>query len=153
MRMERKGPGLVVYEKDMEDYRQDDLERVAVLTAQAFDDVRAAQVPNLFPCWTAGAVYAAGARITDGAGRLYRVVQAHTSQETWPLDATPALYTPLGVTVEDPEAVSEWVQPTGAQDAYDRGARVRYGGRIYESLLDGNTWSPEAYPTGWAEAV
>ena len=152
MRMEQTGPGLVVYEKEAVDYRREDLERVALLAAQGFDDVRAAQVPNLFPAWAPGTAYAAGARVTDGAGRLYRVVQAHTSQADWPLAESPALYAPLGVTAADPEAVPEWVQPSGAQDAYGRGAQVKYGGQVWESLLDGNIWAPDAYPAGWAAA-
>ena len=46
---------------------------------------------------------------------------------------------------------AEWVQPTGAHDAYKRGDRVRFGGKNYESLMDGNVWSPAAYPAGWKE--
>ena len=28
--------------------------------------------------------------------------------------------------------------------------RVLYEGSVYESTIDGNTWSPEEYPAGWA---
>lgn len=42
-----------------------------------------------------------------------------------------------------------WVQPTGAQDAYNIGDRVTFGGQVYESVIDANTWSPTAYPAGW----
>ena len=45
----------------------------------------------------------------------------------------------------------EWVQPTGAHDAYNTGDRVTYNGRVYESTMDGNTWSPDAYPQGWED--
>lgn len=45
--------------------------------------------------------------------------------------------------------VDDWVQPTGASDAYQTGDRVRYNGVVYESLIDGNVWSPEVYPAGW----
>jgi hypothetical protein len=79
------------------------------------------------------------------AGNLYKVVQAHTSQANWVPSATPALYTkivPAGV-------VTDFVQPTGAQDAYKKGDRVRFNGSIYESLIDANVWSPTAYPAGW----
>ena len=44
-----------------------------------------------------------------------------------------------------------WVQPTGAHDAYNTGDRVTYNGRVYESTMDGNTWSPDAYPQGWED--
>lgn len=48
-------------------------------------------------------------------------------------------------------AVPEWVQPTGEHDAYQTGDRVMFEGAEYKSLIDGNTWSPTAYPQGWEE--
>ena len=50
---------------------------------------------------------------------------------------------------EPSEDVPDWVQPTGAHDAYQKGDKVRYNGDVYESLIDGNVWSPDAYPAGW----
>ena len=50
--------------------------------------------------------------------------------------------------VED-GGVPEWVAPTGAHDAYNTGDRVAFEGDVYESVIDGNTWSPTAYPQGW----
>jgi hypothetical protein len=44
--------------------------------------------------------------------------------------------------------VNEWVQPD-ATNAYSIGDRVLFNGIIYESVIDGNVWSPEAYPAGW----
>jgi hypothetical protein len=63
----------------------------------------------------------------------------------------PAGWTVVGGT--EPEAPAEWVQPTGAGDAYNIGDRVTFEGKAYESLIDGNTWSPTAYPAGWQEIV
>jgi len=48
----------------------------------------------------------------------------------------------------EPE-VAEFVQPTGAHDAYAIGDRVRFEGHTYRSLIDGNAHSPAAYPAGW----
>lgn len=48
-------------------------------------------------------------------------------------------------------AVPDFVQPTGAHDAYKKGDKVRFEGKIYESLIDGNAYSPSAYPLGWQE--
>ena len=50
----------------------------------------------------------------------------------------------------DPEW-PEFVQPTGAHDAYAKGAKVTYEGRHYTSLIDGNVWSPADNPSGWQE--
>ena len=49
----------------------------------------------------------------------------------------------------EPEEIPDWVQPTGAHDAYMTGDKVRFKGEVYESLIDGNVWSPETYPQGW----
>lgn len=49
----------------------------------------------------------------------------------------------------EPEEWPEWVQPTGAHDCYNTGDKVTYNGQHYVSKIDGNVWSPEAYPQGW----
>ena len=49
----------------------------------------------------------------------------------------------------DPEEWPQWVQPTGAHDAYNTGDKVTYNGKHYQSTTNGNVWSPDAYPPGW----
>lgn len=49
----------------------------------------------------------------------------------------------------EPPTAAEWVQPTGAHDAYQTGDTVLYDGTVYRSTIDNNTWSPVDYPTGW----
>ena len=51
------------------------------------------------------------------------------------------------------ETIPDFVQPTGAHDAYKKGDKVKFEGKIYESLIDANTYSPSAYPNGWKEAT
>ncbi|MDK8434289.1 hypothetical protein [Brevibacterium sp. H-BE7] len=51
--------------------------------------------------------------------------------------------------VDDSGAPAEWVEPTGAHDAYNTGDQVTFEGTVYESVIDANTWSPSAYPAGW----
>ena len=51
--------------------------------------------------------------------------------------------------VEEGSGAPEWVQPTGATDAYQTGDHVMFEGAEYVSLIDGNVWSPTAYPQGW----
>lgn len=52
-------------------------------------------------------------------------------------------------TPEPEPEIPEWVQPTGASDAYMTGDRVIYNGSVYESTMDNNIWSPSDYPSGW----
>lgn len=48
-----------------------------------------------------------------------------------------------------PTTYPDFVQPSGAHDAYKTGDIVMYNGKAYQSLIDGNVWSPDAYPAGW----
>lgn len=52
---------------------------------------------------------------------------------------------------EEPEPTDypDFVQPTGAHDAYQTGDIVKYNGQLYESTIDNNVWSPDTYPQGW----
>ena len=73
--------------------------------------------------------------------------------KTWE-STTPANVWEPGVSgwrevVEEGTAPAEWVRPTGAHDAYQTGDLVTFEGAIYESTIDGNTWSPTEYPQGW----
>ena len=47
------------------------------------------------------------------------------------------------------EGPQEWVAPTGSHDAYNTGDQVLFEGQTYESVIDGNTFSPTDYPDGW----
>lgn len=51
------------------------------------------------------------------------------------------------------EDAPAWTQPTGAHDAYKMGDKVVFDGKLYESLIDGNVWSPSGYPAGWKIAT
>ena len=190
----------------------------------SLDDETAATVPSLFTPWTVGEAVEVGDR-RYYAPRLYKAVQAHTTQADWTPDVTPALWAVVGDpgqagTIDDPitaargmeytyglyyfdpedgktylcertgeaeggkiilqylpheligqyfsaaesgeteepaepdtgDTYPEWVQPTGAHDAYNTGDIVMYNGTAYRSLIDGNVWAPDAYPQGW-EAV
>lgn len=51
------------------------------------------------------------------------------------------------------ETIPDFVQPTGAHDAYKKGDKVKFEGKVYESLIDANVYSPSAYPAGWKEVT
>lgn len=110
-------------------------------------DEDALEAVELFPSWKTGKAYAINDRIRYEA-KLYKCVQAHTSQEDWTPDVTPALWTE----VAKPGEIPVWKQPTGAQDAYNTGDKVHYptiDDPVYESTIDNNVWSPVDYPQGW----
>lgn len=84
-------------------------------------------------------------------GVVYAVIQEHASMEHWQPDSTPSLYKVLNSTVEagTDVVIQEWKQPLGSHDAYQLGDKVIFEGKIYESIIANNTWSPTGYPAGW----
>ena len=114
-----------------------------------------------YPLWAqpSGAhdAYNAG-DIVDYQGTLYRSL---IDGNVWAPDVYPAGWEVYATTTEpepgpepEPETPAEypvWVQPAGAHDAYGVGDRVTYNGKIYESTVTSNVWSPAEYPQGWRE--
>lgn len=111
--------------------------------ASTMTDETALTAVELFPVWEAGKAYAVSDRVQHD-GMLYKCVQAHTSQADWAPDATPALWVVVSI-----DEYPEWVQPTGAHDAYNTGDKVSYNGKHYVCTIDANTYAPDVY--GWKE--
>ena len=119
------------------------LRAMIVKAAISLNDEDALEAVELFPAWVTDKAYEADERIRYGE-KLYRCVQAHTSQASWTPDLTPALWTEVSV-----DEWPEWVQPTGAQDAYNTGDKVTHNEKHWISTMDGNVWEPGIY--GWEE--
>lgn len=115
------------------------------MLAITLDDVTALTGVELFPAWATDTAYAVGNRVQYN-GVLYKCVQAHTSQADWMPEATPALW--VIVSVED---WPEWIQPTGAHDAYDKDAKVSHNGKHWKNTIDANVYEPGVY--GWDEII
>ena len=129
------------------------MKRSKLLALRALIEKAAVSLPDedaldgveLFPAWLTNIDYAVDYRVRY-LTKLYRCVQAHTSQADWTPDKTPALWTE----VAKPGEIPVWRQPTGAQDAYNKGDKVHYpdkDGSVYVSIVDSNTWAPDVY--GW----
>lgn len=50
---------------------------------------------------------------------------------------------------ETEDEYPEYVQPTGAHDAYNEGDKVTFEGEKYTCKMNGCVWSPKDYPNGW----
>lgn len=111
------------------------------------DDQTAANAAELYPVWNETKSYAVGDRVRYDS-ILYKCLQAHTAQTTWTPTDAPSLW--AKVLIPDPEVIPEWEQPDST-NPYMKGDKVTYKGKTYESLIDNNVWSPEAYPQGWKE--
>lgn len=59
-----------------------------------------------------------------------------------------------GSSTDPGEPADEWpeyVQPTGAHDAYHVSDKITYNGKHYTCAMDNCVWTPDAYPQGWHE--
>ena len=113
--------------------------------AQSLNDADALKAVQLYPAWAVGENYEPEMRVR-WAGKLWRVLQAHTSQETWTPDTAPSLF--AEVLIPDPDVIPEWKQPDST-NPYAKGDKVKHAGKTWESLIDGNVWEPGVY--GWTE--
>ena len=112
----------------------------------SLSDEDAFSAPELFPMWSGDSVsYKKDDRVQYDV-ELYKCLQAHTSQEDW----TPDKAVSLWVKVPDPsQEYPEWVQPTGAHDAYAKGDKVSHLEKHWISDIDANVYEPSVY--GWSE--
>lgn len=127
------------------------LRKALQMFAQTLADEQAMEIATVYPKYEIGKLYKVNEMFTHGENnvgdpQLYRVVQEHTSQEDWIPSKTPSLYTPIGL---DENGYPIWSQPTGVHDAYNIGDIVDFNGTLYKSLVDGNVYAPDTYPTGW----
>lgn len=112
-------------------------------------DEFALQTIDMFPYWKTGLTVTQD-DITNGKhryqynGKLYRCVQAHTTQADWTPDKTPALWVEVSL-----DEFPEWKQPAGSHDAYKKGDKVTHNGKKWSSDVDANVWEPGVY--GWSE--
>lgn len=116
------------------------------LARTAPDAVLLEQPMAMYDEWDANGVAYTLNDIRQYNGLLYRCVQAHTSQATWTPEAAASLWTRIA----DPtQEWPEWIQPTGAHNAYAKGAKVSHNGKHWISDVDANVWEPGVY--GWTE--
>lgn len=125
--------------------------------AASLSDEKALEIATVYDLWKADKHYKGGDLFSYGVNdvgdpQLYRVNEGmdHISQLDWLPDLTPSLYTKIGL---DDAGHPVWSQPTGAHDAYNTGDIVNYEGTLYESLIDGNVYSPVEHPAGWREVT
>lgn len=103
----------------------------------------AQEYPEIYRPWVQGETLSIGDRRTSG-GVLYEVHNTPGDNLHAPQDA--ASIWKRAYTDEWPE----WVQPTGAHDAYGLGDKVTHKGKKWVSDIKNNVWTPGDY--GWTEA-
>ena len=112
------------------------------------DDNEAIEAKELFPQWNEDNVkYEEGERVRYN-DVLYKVIQDHTSQSNWRPDVATTLF--AKILIPSNNIIPEWEQPNST-NPYQIGDKVRFEGKVYESLIANNIWSPAVYPAGWRE--
>lgn len=95
--------------------------------------------------WVAGEQVYVGT-IRTSATIKYKCIQAHVTQAGWEPVNVPALWE---LHVPPQPTIPDWVQPTGAHDAYAIGDKVKYQSNTWQSTVAANVWAPGVY--GWIE--
>ena len=98
-----------------------------------------------FEFWRAG-INAEKDKIYRYSENIYKCIQPHTTQEDWTPDKVPALFVKISL-----EEYPQWRQPTGAHDAYNKGAKVSDEGKHWISNKDVNIYKPGLVPGDWSE--
>ena len=118
-----------------------ELRKKIELASSTMTDENALTAVELFPMWKTATEYDVGVRV-QYEGKLFKCIQAHTSQSDWMPSATPALWKTVSI-----DEYPEWVQPAGAHDAYNIGDKVTYNGQHYVCTSNANVYAPDVY--GW----
>ena len=131
----------------------EDMGRIIVgkmVLADELSDDELGAVTDLFQPW------AVGENITEKMvkkgtlrgynDKIYKCTLAHVTQADWTPDITPNLW----VVKTAPGIIPEWTQPE-SNNPFNNGDKVTYNGRLYESSINNNVWSPVAYPAGWTD--
>ena len=117
-------------------------------SAHLSDETAKALPQSAFKQWEADMNYTTVGEIVVYNGITFRIAQPHTSQDNWLPTDVPALYDRFATVDVGGEEIEIWEQ-TFAHNSYMTGKRVLYNGKVYESLIDNNSFSPDAYPAGW----
>lgn len=109
------------------------------------DDATALRMVEFYPEWASGTACTTGYKV-QRSGKLWRCLQAHTSQAGWEPESAPSLW--AKVLIPDETVIPAWEQPDST-NPYSSGDKVTHNGKTWVSDIDNNVWEPGVY--GWVE--
>lgn len=95
-----------------------------------------------------------GMRVKGNDGFIYKSISGTYENPTellYPPEEAPSLFVKEGEETNPDEEYKEWIQPTGAHDAYGIGAKVTHNGEKWISNTANNTWEPGVF--GWDKVI
>ena len=120
--------------------------------ANVVDDTTAYAVQEFYAEWSATtstgekSSFLKDQRVRSN-GKFFKCNQDHTVDDpSWTPENTPALWSEISI-----EEWGEWIQPTGAHNAYMKGDKCTHNGKKWISDIDNNVWEPGVY--GWTQYV
>lgn len=120
---------------------------VTMAEAGTIDETTATEHISSFAEWQPNVEYTVGQLRKYGEDpKLYKCVQAHTSQADWTPDKTASLWSLAGDPADEWPA---WSQPVGAHDAYNAGDKCSHNNKHWISDVGSNVWEPGVY--GWTQ--
>ena len=121
---------------------------VIMAQSEMVDDITITENAELFPIWDINYTTQNRLTIVQDEGKLYRNIHPilDVSQNRKPSTDTAHILWQL---IGDPnDEFPMWVQPLGAHDAYEPGAKVSHNGKNWVNVHTTlNTWEPGVY--GW----
>lgn len=152
--------GQIVFDQDVKDdtFNQWEIEKEKINQEQllfriqkksfmnTLEDSQAYSVRLLFDEWKKGETYKCGKRFMYN-GKFYKTLQDVPNAQA---EYTPDIAVSLYVEIPDPSIEwPEWVMPTGAHNAYDKGTKVTHNGYHYISKINGNITEPGTDERYW----
>ena len=121
------------------------LRAIVETAAVSLDDRTASEAAALFPRLKRdGALVPAGTRVNFGGTIKRAAVDLWDSTENNP-DNAPTMWEDIAYR----EGYRIAPDTFTATNAASKGERLWFGDALYESLIDGNVYTPEQYPDGW----
>lgn len=115
--------------------------------AEWLDDATASQAPTLFPALKEdGSLVSVGTRINWNGSVKRAAVDLWDTEPNNP-DNAPTLWGDLAY-IDGIRIIPDVIT---AGTAFSKGEQGWWNGALYESLIDGNVYSPESYPAGWKQ--
>ena len=131
----RKEARRAAFEEKRRSMSQDEVSRLLIerqINGLDVDDNTALRMQEFYPVWAAGESYPVGRKLRYG-GRLWRVMQAHTSQTGWEPDQAASLFETINETHEGTE---DDPIPYSGNMALVSGLIYAQGGEFYRCIRD-----------------
>lgn len=124
------------------------IEKTFQVVEQSATDEQILELADVIPLWELGVDYEKN-MVREYNDKFYRCLQNHKSEINREPDKAVSLWVEIGSDEASGDEIINWYTPT-SERYFTLGQLMRYtDGKVYESMLAVNVYSPESYPAGW----